>query len=188
MLKRVIFTVSLLTCTAVSASSLDISLSSKTANFQFLSDASALGSGGADIGVGVFYDDSSNYMANANILVLGHPASERLPVQLGVGAKAYVASLDGSDESVAAVGLGGMARYVVPAEIPVALSLEAYFAPAITSFGDTEEVVQIDARVEVNVMPSARAYLGYRYLNTRLKLAGDVTLDDRLHVGIRLNF
>jgi len=179
---------SLLASSVVSASSLDISLSSKTANFTFLSDASALGSGGADIGVGVFYDDSSNYMANANILVLGHPASEALPVQLGVGAKAYVASLEGTDESVAAVGLGGIARYIVPAEIPIGLTLEAYYAPAITSFADTEEVAQVEARVEVNVMPAARAYLGYRYLKTRLNLGGDVVLDDRLHLGIRLSF
>ncbi|MDQ7074828.1 MAG: YfaZ family outer membrane protein [Gammaproteobacteria bacterium] len=188
MFKPLLLSVCLLGSAVVNASSLDISLSSKTANFQFLSDASALGSGGADIGVGVFYDDSSNYMANANILVVGHPASESLPMQLGVGAKAYVASLDGTDESVAAVGLGGIARYIVPADIPVGLTLEAYYAPPITSFSDTEEVIQVEARVEVNVMPSARAYLGYRYLNTRLKLSGDVTLDDRLHVGIRLNF
>jgi len=187
-LKPLLFGLSLLASTVVGASSLDISLSSKTANFTFLSEASALGSGGADVGVGVFYDDSSNYMANASVLVLGHPASERLPVQLGVGAKAYVASLGGIDESVAAVGLGGVARYIVPAEIPVGLTMEAYYAPAITSFSDTEEVAQVEARVEVNIMPAARAYLGYRYLKTRLKLAGDVVLDNRFHLGVRLSF
>jgi len=188
MLKGVMLGVALLTTAAAQASSLDISLSSKTANFTFLSEASALGSGGADVGVGVFYDDSSNYMANANVLVLGHPASERLPVQLGVGAKAYVASLDATDEGVAAIGLGGIARYIVPAEIPVGLTMEAYYAPAITSFSDTEEVAQVEARVEVNIMPAARAYLGYRYLKTRLKLAGDVVLDNRFHLGVRLSF
>jgi len=66
--------------------------------------------------------------------------------------------------------------------------MEAYYAPAITSFSDTEEVAQVEARVEVNIMPAARAYLGYRYLKTRLKLAGDVVLDNRFHLGVRLSF
>jgi len=37
-------------------------------------------------------------------------------------------------------------------------------------------------------MPSARGYIGYRLLEPELENAGDVEIDDEIHLGIRFTF
>ena len=37
-------------------------------------------------------------------------------------------------------------------------------------------------------MPSTRGYLGYRRLEPELTQAGEIKLDDEVHIGIRINF
>lgn len=168
------------------AAALDISLSNETANVVYLIDSGSLGYGGADIGFGFFYTEDSDYMLTANVMVVG-TLGERRDLQFGVGAKAYGADLD-IDEQVLAIGIGGQARYVFQTHTPIGLVLEGYAAPGITSFGETESARELNLRAEIEVLPSTRGYIGYRYLEFDLDETGDVTVDDNVHLGIRLQF
>lgn len=168
------------------ASGLDISLSDKTANFVFLLDSSSLGYGGADIGLGAFYNENDDWMVTGNLLVSSNPGSGN-PWQFGVGTKGYHAELD-IDESASAVAIGGLLRYIIPSSTPMGLAFEGYTAPSVTSFGDTERFSEAMARFEIEVMPSTRGYIGYRWMETRLEGIGKFRLDDEVHVGIRLFF
>lgn len=169
------------------AQGLDVSLSDNTANFVYLTDSGSLGYGGADVGFGLFFNESDDYLGTANLLVTSHPSSGR-NVQLGVGTKAYAGEIDAFDEFAAAVAIGGMVRYVIPSETPMGLALEGYVAPSVTSFSDTDSIHEVMARFEVEVMPSTRGYVGYRFLEAELDDFGEADLDDELHVGIRINF
>lgn len=168
------------------AAGLDISLSNETANIVYLIDSGSLGYGGADIGFGFFYTEEEDYMLTANVMVVG-TLGERRDLQFGVGAKAYGADLE-NDEEALALGIGGQARYVFQTRTPIGLVLEAYAAPGITSFGDTESAREVNLRVEIEVLPSTRGYIGYRYLEFDLEDVDDVELDDNAHLGIRLQF
>ena len=138
--------------TSAQGAGLDISLSNETANIMYLTDSGSLGYGGADIGIGVFYNENSDVILNGQILVTGKPIGDKKGgFQYGVGGKVFV-------------------------------------APDITSFGDTEGLTEFTFRVELEVMPSTRGYVGYRRLEPELTEAGDVKLDDEVHIGIRINF
>lgn len=168
------------------AAGLDASISDKSAQFVFLTDSSSLGYGGADIGFGVLFNEDSDLVGTANLLVTGSPTSGN-PFQFGVGAKAYVADLD-IDETASAIALGGLVRYVIPGNTPVGFAVEGYLAPSITSFSKTESFRELMLRAELEVMPSTRGYIGYRWMETRLEDIGKYRIDDNVHVGIRVFF
>lgn len=178
-----------LVATSAQASGLDVSLSDKTADFTYLTDSGSLGYGGADIGVGVFYNENSDVLLHGQIMVTGKPLGEKNKgVQFGVGGKVYAGELDDLEEDVLAVALGAQLRYLIPAATPVGIMAEVFVAPDITSFSDTESMKEFNFRVELEVMPSTRGYVGYRRLEPELERAGDVELDDEFHVGIRVTF
>jgi len=188
MIKRIAWVAGLaLASTSVHADGLDISLSDETANVVYLTDSGSFGYGGADIGFGLFFNEADDVVGHANILVTGNPRSGN-NFQFGVGAKAYAGTLDEADEDVAAVGIGGVVRYVIPANTPMGIALEAYAAPSVTSFSDTDSLKEVMARFEIEVMPSARGYVGYRLLEPDMDDAGDVEIDDEIHLGIRFTF
>ncbi len=171
----------------VQAQGLDVSLSDKTANFVYLTDSGSLGYGGADVGFGLFFNENDDFLGTANLLVTSHPTRGR-NIQFGVGTKAYAGQVDAVDETAAAVAIGGLVRYVIPSETPMGFALEGDVAPTGTSFSDTESMNELMARFEIEVMPSTRGYVGYRYLDVDLDEWGEVELDDEIHVGIRINF
>lgn len=173
--------------TAVPAQGLDISLSDETANILYLTDSGSLGYGGADIGFGLFFNERDAYLGIAKVLVTSSSIGRR-HFQFGVGAKGYVGELGDLDESVAGIAIGGLIRYIIPGRTPMALALEGYVAPSVTSFSDTESVQELMARFEIEIMPSTRAYIGYRFLEAELKDGREIELDDGAHVGIRVTF
>ena len=188
MLKRCIALAGLALCsTGAQAAGLDISLSDETAHLQYLTDSGSLGYGGADIGFGVFFNEADDVVGTANLLVTSNPASGR-NFQFGIGAKAYGGEVDDADETIGAIGIGGLVRYIIPAQTPMGVAVEGYLAPSITSFADTEGLSEIMTRFEIEVMPSTRGYVGYRFLEPDLERAGEVELDDQVHVGIRITF
>lgn len=171
----------------VQANGVDITLSDETASVVYLVDGSSLGYGGADIGVGLLYNEEGDIMITGNLLVVSNPPSG-VPHQFGVGAKAYVADLD-IDETASAIGVGALYRYLLPSETPMGLAVEAYAAPSVTSFSGTERFYEVMARFEIEIVPSTRGYIGYRWIETRLEdIDDDYKLDDSFHVGVRIFF
>ena len=153
-----------------------------------LTDSSSFGYGGADVGYGLFFNEESDFMLNAGFLVAGKPASEGQPVQFGVGAKGYLGVFDDSELDAAALAIGGQVRYVIPSSVaPMAASLGVYYAPDVTSFADAESLTEIVLRYEFEIVPSTRAYVGYRLLEVDFDEVDDVEFDDEFHLGIRFN-
>ena len=189
MLKQT-FAAALVTCSSLAhASGLDISLSSETASIVYLTDSSSFGYGGADVGYGVFFNENDDFIINANFLVIGKPATSNNPLQLGVGAKAYFGEFDRSNLDLGALAIGGQIRYIIPSSLaPMAITAEGYYAPSVTSFGDAENVTEFTLRYEFEVVPSTRAYVGYRLLEADFETVSNVEFDDEVHVGIRFNF
>lgn len=172
----------------VQAKGLDLRLADETAEFIYLTESSTFGYGGADTGLGFFYNDADDMMFSASVMVSGHGAGNNRPLQLGVGVKVIFADLDLPDMTAAALAVGGQIRYVIPSPTPIALLAEGFISPDITTFSDAEQTFEYRFALELEVTPSARAYVGYRKIEIDLTGLGDYEMDDDVHLGVRLAF
>ncbi len=176
------------TISAASANDFEAALSSETAQFTFRSDSSLIGWGGSDLELGLFYNDESDFVAQASLLQL-RQASQDNPLTFGVGVKAYFGILDDVDQDVFAFGIGGEVRYTIAGTMPMAVYFRGYYAPEITSFLDVEEVIDYQLGFQIEVLPQTIAFVGIRHLEFETDDEGDYEADDdNIHFGVRLTF
>jgi hypothetical protein len=188
-LKKLLLVALLFGLSPVQAGGLDLGLSKDAAYLVYLTKVQSLGYEGADLGFGLLYTEDSDYLATAEMMVVGTSNSGREDLELGIGLKGYIGALDEPDEDLYALALGAHARYVISSTTPMGIVLEGFYAPDITSFDDTESMAEISLRYEIQVVPNALGYVGYRKLETELHDHSDeIELDDNIHFGIRLIF
>jgi hypothetical protein len=189
MLKKLWLVALLFTTCSVQAGGVDLGISKETAYLAYLTEIKAVGDRGADLGFGLFYTEDSNYLLTGEMMVVGTSISQRKDLEFGIGLKGYLGALDLQDEDVYALALGAQARYVIPSSIPMGIVLEGFYAPDITSFGETESTGEVSVRYEVQFVQNTLGYIGYRKLDVGLnEYAEDIELDDNFHAGIRLIF
>ncbi len=173
----------------VYAAGVDLKLAEKAAEVQYLTESSTFGYGGADIGIGFFFNEQDDWMFSAMAMITGNSASNERALQFGVGVKFLAASLKLPNDVVGAMGLAGQVRYVIPSETPVAFLIEGVIAPQVTSFSGAEKYTEYRFAIELEVTPSARAYIGYRNIEIELDNIGTgFEIDDEVHLGVRLEF
>jgi len=171
-----------------SASDFEAALSSETAQFTFRSDSSLIGWGGSDLGLGLFYNDESDFIAHASLMQM-RQASEEAPLTFGVGVKVYLGVLDDIDQDVFALGIGGEIRYTIPGTMPMAVYLRGNIAPEITSFLDSEGVLDYELGFQIEALPQTIAFVGLRHLEFDTEDDSDYEADDdNIHFGVRLTF
>jgi len=196
MLRQVLLTtILLIPFNTVFAGAIDFRVGSDVAEMTFLTQVSSFGYGGADIGFGALINEHDDVVANASILVSGSNAGDVRALHFGVGAKAYIGALDGPkgnvDANGGAIAIGAHIRYVFSSSMPIAVLGEAYFAPEVTSISDFDGLLEYRIAFELEVTPSARAYIGYRKLEVEFDSSGrnvDYDVDDSAHVGVRFEF
>ncbi len=172
---------------AAEASDFEAALSQETAQFTLRSDSSVIGWGGSDLAVGLFYNEDSDFMLQGSLLQM-RQASEQNPLTFGVGVKGYVGMIDRPDEDLLALSVGGQVRYTIAGTMPISIFLEGFYAPAITSFSDAEEIKDYTFGVQIEALPQTIAFVGLRNFKVVLD-NGDYELDDdNLHFGVRLTF
>ncbi len=189
MLKKIAIAISLFTITSqANARGFDIKLANEMAEFTYLTESSTFGYGGADIGFGVLFTEDSDYQLNAKLMISGNPAGNNKSFQFGVGGKVMFVTFDRVNEDVGALALAGQLRYIIPSSTPVAFRIGAAFAPSITSFSGADAYAEYEAAVEIEVTPSAQAYLGYRKMQYDFERGGKFILDDSIHIGVKFEF
>lgn len=169
------------------AADFEAALSQDTAQFTFRSDSSIIGWGGADLGIGLFFNEDDDYIGSFSLLQM-RQASQENPLTFGVGIKGYLGHLDGPDATVAGLGIGGQVRYTFPGTMPMAVYLEGYYAPEITSFADADEIIDYTLGFQIEALPQTIAFVGIRHLEFEVDGDDYEADDDSLHVGVRLTF
>jgi hypothetical protein len=140
-----------------------------------------------DLRAGVLFNEDRDLVLIGDMLVdVGRP--ERRPKwALNVGPRVYGAQLNIENQDVFAVALGGELSYFLGRNRVTAVSLSAFYAPDIITFGNADEVTDIAIRFETNLTASTRIFVGYRSLEFNLpNLVREV--DDGAHVGVRYRF
>jgi hypothetical protein len=167
---------------------LEIALSSETAQFMVRSDSSLIGWGGADLAFGLFFNEDDDIVGQIS-LMQSRQASEGAPLTFGIGMRGYVGRLDLSSQNVLALGIGGEIRYTIPGVMPMAIYLQAHYAPKITSFSDTESVADLLLGIQFEILPQTIAFAGIRRLEVDTEAVTNYDADDNgLHLGVRLTF
>jgi len=189
MLKKLalIFTVLPLSFQA-EARGIDLKLADEMAEFTYLTESSTFGYGGADVGLGVMFTEDDDVQFSGQIMISGNPAGNNKAYQYGVGGKIMLTTIDAADDEIGALAIGGQFRYVVPSATPIAIVAAGYFAPGITSFSGADQYLEFRVAFEMEVTPSARAYVGYRNAEYEFENGGEFEIDDNLHLGIKFDF
>jgi hypothetical protein len=193
---------SLLAVNAVQARGLDISIGNEAAQITYLYESyGQIGIGGTDLGAGLFFNENDDVLLNGGVLVTGSSLGQSRAFQAGAGIKGFVGYLDdpeqrtdlddpvhADNDSVSAVAIGGKIAYILPARTPLSLSLEAYFAPEVTAFGDNKGLLEGLFRFEIELAPTTRCFVGYRLLEVEFENGDEYPIDDSGHLGIRFSF
>ncbi len=194
--KALIITTLLAPFNNVLAGAIDFRIGQDMAEITFFTQNASFGYGGADIGIGVLFNEHNDVIANGSILVSGSSAGDVKALHFGVGAKLYAGDINGPDNSPVdiqggAVAIGGQIRYVFPSSTPWAILGEAFFAPEVTSISEFDRVLEYRVALELEVTPSARAYIGYRMLEVKFDRSGttvEYEVDDAANTGGRFEF
>ncbi len=183
--------------TSTSAAGLDLSLSNESANIEYLSPVRTFtrGKRGGQlestglVSLGFFYNELDDVVAHGKLIAVGTQTNTRVPYQLEFGVKAYVGEVKQNDTEVGALAVGGGIKIQNPARYnPIDLKIEAFFTPGITTFGDTDSLLEIAARLSLEIVPAAQAFVGYRLFEVEDDSHVTLELDDNVHMGIRLQF
>jgi len=185
---------------SVNAGGLDLALSDETANLYFLLNPPYQFSdgGGSELAFGGFVSEQGDQLGHIRLMARGYRYSNGTSYSLGTGMKAIagdvIAPAAGdapeSEEAVGAVALGFQfgVLLVSSQNNPVELSVEAFHAPSITSFSDAERYTEFAGRLQVDVIPQARAYIGYRGMRFDTDDYDALKLDRSVHIGVNISF
>lgn len=168
---------------AQAGGSLDLSLSNDA--FRFAWDATQSNSG-MHLNLAWLHHEEEGDMLEAGVHVVDVRPSTR-NLYIGIGAKLHLVDTDWFDAG--GVGVGGFFRYAIPANRDVSVAGYAYYAPPVLSFSDAENMINTDVRLQYSMIPTARLFVGYRYVGIRLEGASKrYELGDGLHAGLTIDF
>lgn len=188
----------LITPLSAQSAGLDIALSNSTANIAvLLNPYNFRAGGGSELALGAFTNEVGDTLLYTTLMAQGVRKLPNQQYNLGAGFKLVGGDLevnneddtDQQSEKVGAVALGFSAGYVIPSrQNPMEVSVEGFFAPEITSFSNAESYFEFSAQFQVEIIPQALTYVGYRRITFNTENFSEVRLDQGLHLGIKLTF
>ena len=186
---------------AARAGGIDIALSNETANFALLLNPRGFRVGdGSELALGGFVSEDDDRLLHASLMAKGsrYSSSDSM-YTLAAGVKviggdiaidpAFVLPGAEDSERVGAVALGfEVGLMSASRQNPVDARLGAFFAPTISSFSDAEQFSELTARLQIEVIPTARAYVGYRRMGFDTDDYQDVRVDRSIHLGLEIAY
>lgn len=184
-IQRVAFALGVLAMPMVAfGQAIDVNLSDTSAEVEFKNPLGLNAFKRAYYDIGFLYKDDkkNNTMGQVGFEVSGPAGSNVVGLDVGAGAKAYLASI--ADYDVVAVTLGLMARYAPPTANRFAMTFRANYAPDITTFNDGDNFFVRSARFGYEILPDVEIYTGYRKITAGIENRPDAKMVEGWHVGI----
>ncbi|HEY5604152.1 MAG TPA: YfaZ family outer membrane protein [Gammaproteobacteria bacterium] len=179
-------------CTVLSstvhARSLDFNLSSESAQLKYATLLGGTNYGRTEMGFGFLYHEDKNYLGEISLLVIDEAGSKSPGLEVGAGMKFFFGDADKPDISLSALALGGQLRYRHASVPRIIYSATLFYAPGIVSFQDADQVYELGATIEYEIIPTANVYIGYRLIEAEIKNRDDVEFDDNAIIGLRFKF
>jgi hypothetical protein len=142
-----------------------------------------------DVRAGFFINEERDLILVGDLLAdVGGP-NRRPDWGLQVGPRVYGALLSSIDkDDVFAVSLGGRLSYFLGRNRATALSVAAFYAPEIFTFGNADNVSDVSVQFSTRLTQSTRVYVGYRTFQFSLPGDNDRKVDRGGHVGVAYRF
>lgn len=136
---------------------------------------------------GFLFSEARDLVLIGEMLVDVGQRPERPRWMLDVGPRVYGALLNIENQDVFAVAFGGRLSYLFRRNGTTTMSVAAFYAPDIITFGNANNVIDTSIRFETQLTRTARIFLGYRRFEFDL-LGTTRKIDDNVHVGFRRRF
>ena len=166
---------------------IEVYVSQDAVQAQYLRDLDISGVGRTQARAGVFFNEERDLIGVVDLLAgIGDPA-ERVALDVRVGARVYGAFLHEENQDVAGVGIGGEAQWSFGRNRETSVVLIAFFSPDILTFGVADNVSDVSLRFQTLVGEATYVFVGYRSFEFETT-AGDLDVDDNVHIGFRRAF
>ncbi|ODC04807.1 hypothetical protein BFW38_15980 [Terasakiispira papahanaumokuakeensis] len=172
--------------TPVWAASVDANINDTSIQAELESGVSSMPN--LSINGGILYsEDHDDFDSLVGTLGVQGIETDNATYRAGLGARLYAYDADDFDGS--ALAFGGFLYRTIPNFQRMSVGAYGWYAPQVTSFGDTEKLYEYGARVAIRAIQNTDVYLGYRYLGVEQEDGGfDDDLDSGLNIGFRMNF
>jgi len=187
MLKKIIVIALFFSCSSsLFAASINAQLSNDSARFMYTGGAISTR---LQFEAGGIYDDNSDFVAIAGLLVSGENLDAPVIATLGIrGYYGEVTNTANSTSTVSVVALGGDLAYS-PLNLPgFEFGGHYYIAPSSTAFGDTTKFVDYGIRVGYQVIPLSTLFIGYQSIKVNIENQGQLKLDEGIIFGMNFTF
>ncbi|MFO7287249.1 MAG: YfaZ family outer membrane protein [Gammaproteobacteria bacterium] len=139
-----------------------------------------------DARAGVFINEDRDLIGIADMLFEVGEQRRRPGWSLQIGPRAYGALISIENQDIFAIALGGTLTYRFGRRRAAGVSLTAFYAPDIVTFGNADNIKDGLARFEARVSDTTDLFIGYRIFEFDLDV--DREVDDNMHVGVRHRF
>ncbi len=138
---------------------------------------------------GFFINGERDLILIGDLLVDTGRAELRPNWGLQVGPRVYGALLSGTEkDDVFAISLGGRLSYFLGRNRVTSLSVAAFYAPEIITFGNADSVSDVSVQFSTRLTVSTRVFVGYRTFQFALPGDNDRKVDRGGHLGIAWHF
>ena len=166
---------------AARADSLDLNLNDDAARLTY---ARALAEGKLEVDFGWLHHQDKGDAVTVSLGRVGEAGGGTQAITAGLGGRLYLLEPDATleplvgpadpdifpsppprdaDQSGQALGIGGFFRFKLANYDRIGFSGHGYFAPDVLTFGDSEDLLEVEARVTYSIIREADVYLGLRY-------------------------
>lgn len=127
------------------------------------------------------------YQGHAGLLLSGDVGARDAAIQAGVGGRLLLTDVEpGSAGS--ALAIGGQVEGRIPQLVRLGFLAQVYGAPSATSFSSLDSYVEYAVALDYQIIRQASLYGGYRQVHYKIKNSPSITVDNGMHLGVRLNF
>lgn len=177
------------TSSAFAASSVEANLNNDTVQVEL--DTHLPSTANLYVNASLLYtEEYDNHSAMVGTVGFQGVETDNASYRAAVGARLYF--YDYGRLSGTAVAVGGLFYHSIPGAQRLSAGGYGWYAPKVTSFGDTEQVYELGGRLAFRAIQNTDIFVGYRYLRVKNIKYGNNTFDKALekgfNVGFRLNF
>ena len=135
----------------------------------------------------VFYETARAQSVTLDVVTQGE-VRPRTDISLTAQVSGRVASTSDAFVDGGAFALGGQLEARLPQANRVSFSAYGYYAPSITAFADFDGYAEIGGDIGYEVIRGGSIYIGGRYVRHDYDVGGKDTVDNGMHIGLRLKF
>lgn len=175
------------------AAEVELSLTEETLQGRYITDGALVGVPRSDLSVGLLFSDDRDIVLSGGLMVpgLGEDGfGEDVmpgPITVRFGAQAFAALLADPSDDVFAIAPGVEARYALPTGIPMTAVANIFYAPDILTFGNSDDVLDFNVRLEAEFVERTTGFVGFRLL-TFDRSFGEDDVVENIQIGVRFGF